>query len=75
VPALQDPPKKPGWKIRKKGGLNMKKIVPLIFSWVFFISGILITEPGFKVLLLSVARVLPSALLNQNSSYLTLGFA
>ena len=35
----------------------------MIFSWMFFVLGILVKEPFPKVLLLSVARVLPSALL------------
>jgi hypothetical protein len=41
----------------------MKKIITVMCGWAFFISGILISEPTYyKVLLLSVARVLPSAL-------------
>jgi len=65
VPSWQDPPKKHGQKIHKrKGGLNMKKIITIMCGWAFFISGILMSEPTYyKVLLLSVARVLPSALL------------
>lgn len=42
----------------------MKKIITIMCGWAFFISGILMSEPTYyKVLLLSVARVLPSALL------------
>lgn len=40
----------------------MKTIVSIISSWVFFTSGIIVEETFFKVLLLSIARVLPSTL-------------
>jgi len=41
----------------------MIKLVSIVIGWVSFVSGILIKEPSIKVLLLSVARVLPPALL------------
>jgi hypothetical protein len=40
----------------------MKMIISMITSWVFFTSGIIVEEPFFRVLLLSIARVLPSTL-------------
>jgi hypothetical protein len=60
--AWQDSPSRSRQKFRKKGGLHMKKIVSIIFSWIFFVSGIVVEETFLKVVLLSVARVLPSAL-------------
>jgi hypothetical protein len=40
-----------------------RKMPLTVAGWISFVSGILVTEPVAKIVLLSIARVLPKALL------------